>query len=234
MGISSIPGVGPGNTDVAAAVAAVVPSNTNIQNIVSTFGNAFSWPSYGNLQQTVTNSSNTLTANNNMVYAVVAAGGARGSLSDFQQFGPGNSGGVSFGLVPKSSQAIIGAAGSPSSYGVLQANVYRDSYRGNIYTELRPLPYGASPFGKNSVGSSGLAGGGGAQNFAGGNSTLGFSGGAGGSSGGGGGAGIAGNGNAASGNTPGNGGLGGGGGGMNGTQSIQGGNGGAGAVLLFF
>jgi hypothetical protein len=234
MGISSIPGVGPGNTDVANAVAAVVPSNTNIQNIVSTFGNAFSWPSYGNLQQTITNSSNTLTANNNMVYAVVAAGGSRGGLISFQNFGPGNSGGVAFGLVPRSSQAIIGAAGFGSSYGLLQANAAFQSTRGNIHTDLKPLPYGASPAGKNTAGFSGLAGGGGTQNTAGGNSTLGFNGGAGGSSGGGGGAGIAGNGNAASGNTPGNGGVGGGGGGANGTSSIQGGNGGAGAVLLFF
>ena len=234
MGISSIPGVGPQNTDVANAVAAVVPSNANIQNIVTTFGNAFSWPSYGNLQQTVTSSSNNLVANNNMVYAVVAAGGQRGGLIGFQQFGPGNSGGVAFGLVPKASQAIIGGAGSASSYGLLQANAAYNNNYGNIYAQIQALPYGASPFGRNSAGGGGLAGGGGAQNRAGGDSSLGFTGGAGGSSGGGGGAGIAGNGNAASGNTPGNGGLGGGGGGMNGSQSIQGGNGGAGAVLLFY
>jgi hypothetical protein len=232
MGISNVPGVGPTNTDVANAVAAVVPSNANIQNIVTTYGNAYSWGSYGNLQQTITSSSNNLTANNNMVYAVVASGGMQQSsnLANYQLYTAAPSGGVSFGLVPKSSRAIVGGAGSPSSYGILQATSgYQNYYGGTGQVEYAPIAFGGSDVGK-----SGAAGGGGLQGSAGGNSIFGFNGGAGASSGGGGGAGIAGNGNAASGNTPGNGGLGGGGGGMNGTGGSASGTGGAGAILLFY
>lgn len=232
MGISSVPGVGPTNTDVANAVAAVVPSNANIQNIITTYANQFSWSQYGNLQQTITTSSNNLVANNNMVYAVVASGGMQqnSNLANFASYSAAPSGGVSFGLVPKSSRAIVGGAGSPSSYGILQAiSGNQNTYQGTGFVEYAPIAFGGSDAGK-----SGLAGGGGFQGTAGGNSVLGFTGGAGASSGGGGGAGIAGNGNAASGNTPGNGGLGGGGGGMNGTGGSASGTGGAGAILLFY
>lgn len=259
MAIERIPGVGPGNSDVANAVAAVVPTNASIQTTVQTYAGGI--PGYI-LRQTITSSSNSISVPNNFVYAVVASGGSSTNYegNSFNAQHPGSSGSVVFGLTPSTTRVTIGAANEPSAYGSITANFAPFKYS----AANASIPeYGIGTTGHPSnrsggagySGSAGSGGGGTGQQYAsgaGGNSSFGYNGGAGAASsnnsgsGGGGGAGIAGNGNAGNAGNPntnvpgngGNGGVGGGGAGSPGNFSNNGlgnsGTPGSGAVLIYY
>lgn len=294
MGVNQVPGIGPANTDVANAVAAVLPTATNIQNLATTYGNAAAGIPNWTLQQTLTASSNNVSVPNASVFAVVASGGTPGTIfnanNDYSDRYGGIGGTVVMGIVPASTRVVVAASGfgGSSAYGNLVASApnYWQTATGatsnNTLTSGVVWPIGVSgsyggigarasvstsatgqslATGGGGLGSNGFNTGGNTPTIpatAGGNSTLGYTGGNGGNgpagaaygSGGGGGAGIAGNGQqgGAAGNNDygrgGVGGIGGGGAGSDGKNQYNSswpvsfpygnGNGGQGAVLLFY
>lgn len=222
MGISQIPGVGPTNAAVANAVAASLPTATNIQNLATSFGNLPTGVPNWTLQQTLVNTSNNVSVPNATVYAVVASGGGPSVIfnsSNNTDRRGGQGGTVVFGIVPASTRVLIGGSDSPSSYGSLVAsppNRWNRQAGTNSLITFPPNGNVASPggfgadasMGDSTVGGSLATGGGGLgagqggtpAGTVGGNSTFGYSGGNAGANhpsyggGGGGGAGIAGNG----------------------------------------
>ena len=114
MAINNIPGVGPANSDVAAAVASVVPTNASIAAAVGTSFN----PTNMALQQTITSSSNNISTGRNFVYALVIGGGGGGAPGKAQISGAtgASAGGFAFGLTPATSSVTVGAGGVSGNF----------------------------------------------------------------------------------------------------------------------